>query len=132
MIAVKVGYAKLPAMSIVIVGACGTGKTTLASALQRLGYDVRTVAQEHSVVQDLWAHEGVPAALILLDASPHMISLRRQSEFPKWLYQQQQLRLRSAREHATLYLHTDDLSPSEVQQRALQHLQQLGIRPRYS
>ncbi len=125
----EAAYEKLTAMSIVIVGACGTGKTTLASALQALGYDARTVAQEHSAVQGLWAHEAKPEALIFLDASPQTISLRRQSKFPDWLYQQQQLRLRSAREHATLYLHTDCLSTIEVQQRALQHIEQMGIKP---
>jgi deoxyadenosine/deoxycytidine kinase len=109
-------------MLIVIVGACGTGKSTLAAALQKLGYNARTVAQEHSAIPELWAHGGHPDALIFLDASPQTITERRQNEFPDWLYQQQLQRLGSARTHATLYIQTDQLTAEEVQRRVLQHI----------
>ncbi len=115
--------------SIVIVGACGTGKSTLAAALQELGYPARIVAQEHSAIPDLWAHEDMPSALIMLDASPAVISQRRHNDFPQWLYDQQRERLRSAEAYATLFLHTDTLAPAEVQRQVIQHLQQLRIMP---
>ena len=35
-------------MRTIIVGVCGSGKTSLAAKLQRLGYDADTIAQEHS------------------------------------------------------------------------------------
>lgn len=115
--------------SIVIVGACGTGKSTLVKALQALGYHARVVAQEHSAVPDLWAHEDMPSALIMLDATPAVISERRHNDFPQWLYDQQRIRLRSAEAYATLYLHTDTLAAADVQQQVIQHLQELHIEP---
>ena len=115
------------AASVVVVGACGTGKSTLVEALQAFGYDARVVAQEHSIIPDLWAHAGIPDALVVLDASPAVISERRHNDFPEWLYRQQRERLRSAEEHATLYLHTDTLLPDAVQQKVIEHLQQLTI-----
>lgn len=117
------------AASVVVVGACGTGKSTLVEALRALGYEARVVAQEHSIIPDLWAHAGIPDALVVLDASPAVISERRHNEFPEWLYLQQKERLRTAEEHATLYLHTDTLLPDAVQQRVVEHLQRLKIEP---
>jgi thymidylate kinase len=113
------------AMLVVVVGPCGSGKTTLVARLQTSGYAARAVAQEHSQIDELWKHGGMPDALIFLDASPAMITRRRQNEFPQWLYAAQTQRLRSAREHATLYLHTDRLSPGEVQRRVVDHLRTL-------
>lgn len=115
--------------SIVIVGACGTGKSSLVQLLQAHGYAARVVAQEHSAIPKLWAHGGQPMALIMLDASPDTITTRRQNTFPQWLYDQQRLRLRSAQAHATLYLRTDQLDLDDVQQRVMAHLLQLQIVP---
>ncbi|HEX6292028.1 MAG TPA: hypothetical protein VFZ66_22770 [Herpetosiphonaceae bacterium] len=109
-------------MVVVVVGPCGSGKSTLVARLRASGYTARAVAQEHSQIHDLWKHGGMPDALIFLDASPATITARRQNEFPEWLYTLQMRRLRSAREHATLYLHTDRYSSADVQQRVLEHL----------
>jgi adenylate kinase len=117
------------ATSIVVVGPCGTGKTTLVHALHTRGYDARVVAQEHSAISELWAHGGWPDALIMLDASPAIISQRRHNDFPSWLYDEQRARLRSAEAHATLYLHTDDLPSDEVVKRVITHLHHLHIEP---
>jgi hypothetical protein len=65
----------------------------------------------------------------MLDASPEVISKRRHNDFPQWLYEQQRQRLRSAEEHATLYLHTDELASDKVQQQVVEHLHQLQIMP---
>jgi adenylate kinase len=110
-------------MVVVVVGPCGSGKTTLVARLRAAGYDARAVAQEHSAIPELWRHGGDPDALIYLDASPPVISRRRRNDFPRWLYGRQQRRLRSARDHATIYLHTDTLDPRAVEQRVLDHLQ---------
>lgn len=110
-------------MRIVVVGPCGSGKSTLVAELQDRGYDAHAVAQEHSAVHDLWLHGGRPDVLIFLDASPATITARRQNNFPGWLYGKQMRRLRSAREHATMYLHTDRLSIGEVLRWVLGHLQ---------
>lgn len=110
-------------MLVIVVGPCGSGKSTLVARLQSAGYNARVVAQEHSRIPDLWKHGGEPDALIYLDASPSTITSRRQNDFPGWLYDKQVSRLTSAREHATLYLHTDELAAAVVQQRVLEHLQ---------
>lgn len=115
-------------MVVVVVGPCGSGKSTLVARLRAQGYTARTVAQEHSHINELWKHGGVPDALIVLDASPATITRRRQNHFPQWLYSAQIERLRSARTHATLYLHTDRLSPGEIQRRVLEHLRALPRR----
>jgi adenylate kinase len=115
-------------MIVVVVGPCGSGKTTLVARLQAAGYDARVVAQEHSAVPELWRHGGDPDALIYLDASPPVITRRRQNDFPHWLYGRQARRLRSARERATLYLQTDHLDPRAVESRVLDHLRALGTR----
>ncbi len=109
-------------MLVVVVGPCGSGKSTLVARLQTAGYEARAVAQEHSRIPELWKHGGEPDALIYLDASPSTITRRRQNDFPEWLYAKQVRRLMSAREHATLYLHTDNLAAVVVQQRVLEHL----------
>lgn len=109
-------------MLVVIVGPCGSGKSTLVEHLQQVGYTARAVAQEHSRVPELWKHGGTPDALIYLDASPSAITTRRQNDFPGWLYDKQIRRLTSARVNATLYLHTDQLSATDVRKRVLEHL----------
>lgn len=112
-------------MLVVVVGPCGSGKTTLVKRLQALGYTARAVAQEHSQIDELWKHGGTPDALIFLDASPATITRRRCNEFPEWLYKIQIERLASARRNATFYLHTDRVPSAEVQRRVIEHLRTL-------
>ena len=54
---------------IIIVGPCGSGKTTLAEKLQQDGLEARQVAQEHSYVPTMWQELSQPDFLIFLDAS---------------------------------------------------------------
>jgi len=112
---------------IVVVGPCGSGKTTLVAALAAHGYAARAVAQEHSGVPELWRHGGDPLALILLEAEPRTITRRRHADFPVWLYHKQQQRLQSARRHATLLVQTDQASPEEVAARVVAFLHDRGM-----
>ena len=56
-------------MRVVLVGICGSGKTTLAQGLRRLGYEVKECGQEHSEVPYMWQVISRPDVLIYLDAS---------------------------------------------------------------
>lgn len=116
-------------MDIVVVGPCGSGKTTLVKALRACGYGARAVAQEHSVVTDLWRHGGKPAALVLLDAEPTTITQRRGADFPEWLYHEQQERLASARAEADLLIKTDEATADEVAAQVFSYLRELGLDP---
>lgn len=116
-------------MEIVVVGPCGAGKSTLVEALGALGFKVRAVAQEHSIVPDLWRHGGAPAALIMLHAGQSTIVRRRGADFPAWLYEKQMARLASARAHADLVVVTDELTPDEVAREVVSFLGSIGIAP---
>jgi adenylate kinase family enzyme len=116
-------------MEVIIVGPCGAGKSTLVDVLSTQGYKARVVAQEHSVVPDLWQHGGRPAALIVLEAERSTIVRRRGGDFPAWLLEQQRERLASARAHADLVLHTDEAAPEEVASQVVEYLQAVGIEP---
>jgi cytidylate kinase len=99
-----------------IVGPCGAGKSTLADALDSLGYVTRHIAQEHSYVKDMWKRITNPDALIFLQAS-FLVTRQRRSKMIHWTeadYNEQQRRLSHAREHADLYIDTDGLSINEV------------------
>lgn len=99
-----------------IVGPCGAGKSTLANALDSLGYVTRHIAQEHSYVKDMWKRITNPDALIFLQAS-FLVTRQRRSKMIHWTeadYNEQQRRLSHAREHADLFIDTDSLSINEV------------------
>ena len=114
---------------IAVVGPCAAGKTTLATRLRALGYDVRHCLQEHSQVADMWQRISRPQVLIYLDVS-HERSLLRKANGPSALeWQAQQVRLAHARRHCTLYIDTDPLSIVQVYQRAQDMLDRLGVTP---
>lgn len=112
---------------IVVVGPCGSGKSTLVRTLNARGYAARAVAQEHSGIPDLWRHGGQPAALIMLEATPATITARRQAEFPRWLHAKQIRRLAAARAAADLMIATDRASPAEVATTVIAFLVERGI-----
>jgi GTPase SAR1 family protein len=116
-------------MEVVVVGPCGSGKSTLVRRLIAHGYDARVVAQEHSAAPELWRHAGDPAALIVLEAELDTINRRRGGDFPPWLLARQHERLASARAHATLVLQTDHVTPEEVAAKVIATLHRAGIRP---
>ncbi len=97
-----------------IVGPCAAGKTTLVAALRSRGYLVRHIAQEHSYVKDMWRQISNPDLLIYLDVSFEESTKRTGSSWKRDIFDKQVERLLHAREHADLYILTDDLTPEQV------------------
>lgn len=92
---------------IVVVGPCGSGKTTLVDHLKDLGYDARVVAQEHSIIRDLWQRRN-PDVVVALDLD---LETLRQRRSPRWslnLYDKQHERLRDAFAAADITLDTGE------------------------
>ncbi len=106
-----------------IVGPCAAGKSTLIENLTSLGYRTRHIAQEHSYVPDMWQRLTHPDLLIFLDASYPVTCKRRNIDWSETDYAEQQRRLAHAREHADLYVMTDDLASEEVLQRVVNFIQ---------
>jgi GTPase SAR1 family protein len=106
-----------------VVGPCAAGKTTLVTGLQKYGYEVKHIAQEHSYVADMWQRLTKPDFLIYLHVSYLLTLQRRKMNWTEIEYQSQLYRLRHAREHADLFIDTDFFTPSEVLQRVLVFLE---------
>ena len=107
-----------------VVGPCGSGKSTLTGGLSLLGYRARHIAQEHSYVKDMWLRLTRPDILVFLQASWQVGGRRRQMDWTLAEWEQQQSRLDHAREHADLYLETDNLSAEQVLTKVLGYLQE--------
>jgi deoxyadenosine/deoxycytidine kinase len=104
-----------------VVGPCGSGKSTLTDALDKLGYSSRHIAQEHSFVKDMWQRLTNPDVLIFLQAS-FPVTRERKREMIHWTeanYEEQQRRLAHARNHANLIVDTDNASIEEVREQVL-------------
>jgi len=104
-----------------VVGPCASGKSTLVSALRAMDYQVRHIAQEHSYVRDMWKQIGNPDFLIYLDVSYEISTLRTGTSWSREIFEKQVHRLEHARQHADLYIDTDDLSPQQVLDFVLEH-----------
>ena len=104
---------------IVIVGPCGSGKSTLVKGLKELGEIARSFSQEHRSRHNLWEKLN-PDVLIYLDATFETISPRRKVTSEE--YYEQAARLERARENCDLYISTDNLTIDEVLERALDFL----------
>ena len=105
-----------------IVGPCGSGKSTLMAGLEAHGYRCRHIAQEHSYVQAMWQIITKPDILIFLHASFPVSTARRKLNWQEKDYNEQTRRLSHAREHAHIIIDTDDLTPEQVLQKALDFL----------
>ncbi len=97
-----------------VVGVCASGKSTLVKGLESRGYRVRHIAQEHSYVKNMWKRITNPSVLIFLDASYQTTIDRRRLNWLETDWAEQQRRLSHAREHADLYIQTDQRSADEV------------------
>jgi deoxyadenosine/deoxycytidine kinase len=105
-----------------VVGPCASGKSTLVAALRSLNYQVRHIAQEHSYVSDMWRQIGKPDFLIYLDVSYQVSTSRTGTDWSESIYNKQIDRLKHARNHADLYIHTDELTPQHVLEKVLEHI----------
>lgn len=105
-----------------IVGPCGSGKSTLVSNLEKHGYVCRHIAQEHSYVQAMWQIITKPQLLIYLHSSFAVSTTRTKLNWQEKDYAEQLRRLAHAREYASLIIETDDLTPKQVLQKALDFL----------
>ena len=109
-----------------IVGPCGSGKSTLFASLEKFGYLCRHIAQEHSYVPAMWQKIAKPDILIYLDASFPISTSRRQLNWQKKDHDEQVRRLSHAREHANLFIDTDELTPEQVLQKVLDYLKEIN------
>jgi hypothetical protein len=108
---------------IAVVGPCASGKSSLVQRLKALGYNARSVAQDHSYVPDMWRRITDPYLLIYLDAELTTIARRRRTSWSERYLTDERHRLRHARQHCDLYLPTDDLTEQEVLERAVDFLE---------
>jgi deoxyadenosine/deoxycytidine kinase len=97
-----------------VVGVCASGKSSLIQGLETQGFRTRHIAQEHSFVKDMWKRITNPDVLIFLDVTYPLSVQRRQLNWTEADWAEQQRRLAHAREHADLYIQTDDLSIEQV------------------
>ena len=101
-------------MRVVLVGICGSCKSTLAQGLRPLGYGVKECRQEHSEVPHMWQVLSRPDVLIFLDASEQTVHMRGRRFLVDSIVPDQRRRLRHARQHCDLYVLTDDLTAAQV------------------
>jgi cytidylate kinase len=106
-----------------VVGPCGSGKSTLIAGLEKYGYACRHIAQEHSHVPVMWQKITKPDILIFLDASFPVSTARRKLTWQKKDHEEQYRRLSHARQHASVVIDTDDLTPEQVLEKVLGYLQ---------
>lgn len=107
-----------------IVGPSKSGKSTLKLALEKDGYTVKHIAQEHSFAPSMWQVIAKPDVLIFLDVKFDKTMLRGQ---PRWVetdYQEEQFRLRHAREHADILIDTNDIQAEQTYRTAIDFLTQ--------
>jgi len=116
-------YRKKPRPLIAVVGPCAAGKSSLVRRLKALGYNARSVAQDHSYVPDMWRRITDPDLLIYLDIELNTIVHRRRISWGERYLADEHHRLRHARQHCDLYLSTDDLTEEEVLERVVGFLE---------
>ena len=109
-------------LRVAIVGPCTSGKSTLVAALNAAGYEGRHPAQEHSYVPNMWQIMVKPDVLIYLDVTIDHARQRRQISWGVDRLVEQAERLAHARQHADLYILTDELTSEEVTARVLDFL----------
>lgn len=117
---------------IAVVGPCASGKSTLVERLREAGYEARSIAQEHSIIADLWSRSN-PDVVVFLNVNLEDLRVRRRKpDWPEWLYEEQARRLRDAKAHADIQIDTSALDPDGVEQELLTWLAERGYRPQAS
>ena len=97
-----------------VVGPCASGKSTLVADLKSRNINARHIAQEHSYVKDMWKQIGNPDLLIYLDVSFAVSMTRTGTTWARVIFDKQVVRLKHAREHADIYIQTDNLTTEQV------------------
>lgn len=110
-----------------IVGPCGSGKSTLLASLEARNFRCRHIAQEHSYVKHMWQVITKPDLLIFLECSFENCTQRRQLNWTRTNYEDQQNRLSHARQHANLIIDTNVHSQAEVFEIALKFLEKQNL-----
>ena len=110
-----------------VVGPCGSGKSTLIAGLEKHDYVCRHIAQEHSYVQAMWQIISKPDLLIYLHSSFENSTQRRKLIWQEKDYQEQLRRLTHAHEHAQLIIDTDEQTPEQILQLALDFLKEHSV-----
>jgi cytidylate kinase len=110
-----------------VVGPCGSGKSTLIAGLEKYGYSCRHIAQEHSYVQSMWQKIAKPDVLIYLSVSFPISTERRKLDWQPRDFDEQKRRLEHAHQHANLVIDTDDLTPEQVLQTALNYFKEIHL-----
>jgi len=110
---------------IAVVGPCASGKTTLVQALRARGHNAREVVQEHSYVPTMWQRITQPDLLIYLDVSWEVARRRRPTDAGVSWWDELARRLRHARQHADLYILTDELTTQQVLDKVMAFLSML-------
>jgi hypothetical protein len=98
---------------IVVIGPCASGKTSLTTRLQRLGYDALACGQEHSEIADLWRHQQ-PDVVIGLRIGLDTLRQRRSREWPEGIYGRQLSRLETGYRNADLLIDCDAIDQELV------------------
>lgn len=101
-----------PISPLVLVGVCAAGKSTLAHNLDLRGIAAKPVAQEHSLVAELYRRTG--SWVVVLAANWDTVHHRRVLAWNPDFYRDEWDRIAGARRHASLIVHTDCLNPIEV------------------
>lgn len=115
-----------PPPTIVLVGPCASGKSTLAHELEEVGIVVRVCGQEHSSIRDLWRKMN-PDVLVALSIDLPTLRSRRHGEWPETLFAVQQRRLASAFACADLVIDTRRESPRRAAQLVQRYLRERRI-----
>lgn len=112
----------MPDSKVAVVGHCASGKSSVVQHLKAQGIDAWSVAQEHSIVRDLWNHQR-PDHLVFLHVGLDQVRIRRHNPaWPEWIYDEQERRLATARSHASLIVDTDELNVEQVAQQVVAFL----------
>ncbi len=114
-------------MRVKVVGPCASGKSSLAARLRELGFDARSAAQDHSYVPDMWRRFNPPDVLVYLDLSLKAAQERGRTgtDWDQAYLDEQNHRLRNARAHCDLYIHTDGMGEEDVLAEVLAFLKTL-------
>ncbi|MGB9669202.1 MAG: hypothetical protein ACPL0B_02340 [Anaerolineales bacterium] len=107
-----------------VVGACGSGKTSLCKNVHSDVFELRHIAQEHSYVKDMWKRITNPNLLIYLDVTYENTIIRKRLNWTRAEYEEQLRRLEHAHQHADLVIDTNLLTESQVAQKALEYIYQ--------